>query len=324
MQPVSVARPLRALWAAILVALGGLAQAVEVPKDLPLPEGEPSPLEVARQVYFANHFYAFRNFSIRKRGRTMPLLITRDGDGRVSHVGLERHLNNAYSPGDAIVSRDLAVFQTGKLRGVGMLVTDFREEGKSQSYEIWMPQLRRVRRFAQPDHDELWGGSVFTFGDVTLRKPGHETHELLGRKPFRTCLGVIDELEGEFYERVDRLPDRACRHVGKEVYGLKSTTRFENWWYDYRISFVDTESFADYRTAYYKDGDLIKVIDRDWGRVTGGNKRDPRALFWKSWYGLDLRDGRESWAIIPQQVVAFDTPLPNRFWSQRTLRRIRR
>jgi hypothetical protein len=45
---------------------------------------------------------------------------------------------------------------------------------------------------------------------------------------------------------------------------LKSTTKFENWWYDYRISYVDTKTFVDYRTEYFRDGQKIKVIDRDW------------------------------------------------------------
>ena len=123
-----------------------------------------------------------------------------------------------------------------------------------------------------------------------------EIHEIIGRKMFRTCLGLIEELEGKPFKHAQKLPKRTCRHANKDVYGLKSTTKFPDWWYDYRVSFVDTKSFADYRTVYYKDGQLVKVIDRDWGLVSDSGKRDPRALFWKYWYGLDLTDGRESWA----------------------------
>lgn len=297
--------------------------AASIDRELPLPQTTPSAQEIAEQVYFANHFYAFDNFSIRQRGRTVAVLINRDSDGDVSRTAVERHLNNGYQD-DAIKSRDLAIFRSGKLNGTGMLVTDYADDDKSQSYMVWLPALRKIRRFAQPDHDQAWGGSVFTFGDVTLREPKHETHELLGIKKMRTCLGVIDELESQPYRFVDKLPKRSCRHIDKEVYGLKSTTKFGDWWYDYRISYVDTKNFADYRTVYFKDGEMIKIIDRDWGLVAEGEMQDPRALFWKSWYGVDLTTGRESWAVIPQSVIEYNSDKDNRFWSERTLRRIKR
>lgn len=295
-----------------------------VSKDLAVPDGELSADEIAQQVYFANHFYAFRNFSIEAKHDSMTVLVTRGSSGDLTYTGLERHLNNGYGPDDSIKARDLAIFHSGRERGMGLLVTDFSNDSKSQNYMVWLPQLNKVRRFAEPDQREPWGGSVFTFGDVTLRKPEHETHEIIGKKRFRTCLGVIETLEGRTMRHVDKLPKRACRHVGKEVYGLKSTTRFDDWWYDYRISLVDIHSFADYRTVYYKDGRMIKVIDRDWGLISADTSGDQRSLFWKYWYGAELDTGRESWAVIPQTVVQFNTDKDDNFWSESTLRRIRR
>jgi hypothetical protein len=306
------------------LCLFAAAAGANVGRDLPLPQGTPSADDIARQVYYANHFLAFDNFSIEDNWRTSAVLINQDPGGDASTVAVERHLNNAYEDDDSIRSRDLAIFRSGKLRGTGMLVTDFVDENRSQSYMVWLPALRKIRRFAQPEHDEAWGGSVFTFGDVTLRKPQHETHELLGQKPFRTCLGVMADLEAKAFRYVGDLPKRSCRHVGKQVYGLKSTTKFSDWWYDYRISYVDTKTYADYRTLYYKGGELVKVIDRDWGVVEGHRSDDPRALFWKTWYGLDVKTGSESWAVVPQSIVRFNTERPRRFWSEATLRRVKR
>jgi len=45
---------------------------------------------------------------------------------------------------------------------------------------------------------------------------------------------------------------------------------------------------------------------------------------WKYWYGLDLRTGRESWAVIPKEVVEYNTSKSNDFWTERTLRKIKR
>lgn len=288
---------------------------------MPLPGADPTADVVARQVYFANHLYAFDNFSIEGRGSNSAVLINRGSDGQVSVTAVERHLNHAYTEGE-IKSRELAVLRTGDEAGAGMLVTEYRDSSRGRSYMALLPGSGKVRRFPEPKHDQAWGGSVFSFGDVSLRQLDDETHELIGKKPFRTCLGVIESIEGKDFRLAGELPKRSCRHVNKEVYGLKSTTKFGNWWYDYRISMVDTKTFADYRTLYYKNGKLVKIIDRDWGVVDGANSDDPRALFWKSWYGVDLVTGQESWAIVPQSVIAFNIDRPDRFWSEATLRRI--
>ena len=280
--------------------------------------------ELADQVYYANHFYSFDNFSIKRRGKTLSVLINKTEDGTPNFTSLERHLNNRYTDSDAIQSRDLAIFHSGNLRGTGMLITEYRDEEKNKDYMAWLPSLRKIRRFAQPRQEDAWGGSVFTFGDVMLRKPTDETHEIVGKKKMRTCLGIIDSLEGEVSRNAGNIPKRSCRHLNKEVYGLKSSTKFNDWWYDYRISYVDTKSFADYRTLYYKNGELIKIIDRDWGLVNAGNEGDPRALFWKYWYGLDLKSGKESLAVIPRKVVTFNSNLKRKFWTERTLRKIKR
>jgi hypothetical protein len=241
-------------------------------------------------------------------------------------TAVERHLNNNYSQDkdEPLLSRDLAIFHSGKMRGTGMLVTEYKDEDKSKDYMVWLPSLRRIRRFAQPRQDDAWGGSVFTFGDVTLRKPTDETHELIGKKRLHTCLGTITSLEGKLFRYAGRLPERSCRHLNKDVYGLKSTTKFSGWWYDYRISYVDTKSFADYRTLYYKNGKLIKVIDRDWGLVNTEQEGDPRALFWKYWYGFDLRTGQESWAVVPRKVVEYNSNKRNTYWTEQSLRKIKR
>jgi hypothetical protein len=292
--------------------------------DYPASDAERDADNIAKQVYYANHFYAFSNFSIKRRGRTLSVLLNKSENGSLIATALERHLNNNYDANDAIRSRDLAIFHSGSLRGRGMLVTEYKDDTKSQDYMVWLPKLRKIRRFAQPRQEDAWGGSVFTFGDVTLRKPEDETHELLGKKRMRTCLGMMDELEGKIIRYTEQVPERSCRQINREVYGLKSTTKFKRWWYDYRISYVDTESFADYRTLYYKNDRLIKVIDRDWGKVNAEGEGDPRALFWKYWYGYDLRTGQESLAVIPRKVVEMNSDRKNSFWTERTLRKIKR
>ncbi|RLJ21151.1 outer membrane lipoprotein-sorting protein [bacterium endosymbiont of Escarpia laminata] len=309
-------RKLVAAIAAIPVLFSAEAFA-GVSKDLPMPSGTPDANAVADQVYFVNHFYALKNYGITKKGRTMTVLINKSQGKKPTTIALERYLNNDYS-GGAINAMDLAIFRSGKLRGTGMLITDYSDENKSQAYVIWLPALRKIRRFAEPAHDDAWGGTDFTFGDVTLRKPKHETHELLGTETFNDCLGSIP---GVKVKNLKNPPDAACQHKGKEVYKLKSTTKKQNWWYDHRVSYVNTKTFADYRTEFFKGGEKIKVIDRNWVSL---DQDDPRAQSWAYWYGKTFASGHETWAVIPDEVVKFNQNWKQSKWSEKTLRKIKR
>jgi len=303
------------LFAAPALALAG------VPKDLPYPTGKPTADQIIQQVYFVNHFYADKNFAIVKKGHDITVLVSKAEDRKPTTNTLERYLNNDYNDG-VIQAKDLAIFRSGKLRGTGMLITDYVDDAKSQSYMIWLPALRKIRRFAQPAHDDAWGGSDFTFGDVVLRKPKDETHELLGMEVFNDCLGAVDIPADEQSRYTKDLPPASCNPKGKQVYKVKSTTKFQNWWYDYRISYIDTKTFADYRTEYFKNGEKIKVIDRDW-RATGVGD-DPRNLAWGYWYGKTFGTGHETWAVIPHDVITVNGDFDEDLWSEKTLRRLKR
>ena len=310
-----------AFAAACTVSLNAFAA---VPKDLPYPSGgDLTADQIMDQVYFVNHFYGFKNYAITKEGRDITVLVIKSEGKRPTTNTLERYLNNEYAPDNPIKAQDLAIFRSGKLRGTGMLITDYQDDAKSQSYMIWLPALRKIRRFAEPAHDDAWGGSDFTFGDVALRKPFHETHELLGTETFDDCLGYMAIADDEQTRYTKDLPKSgACDHKGKEIYKVKSTTNFENWWYDYRVSYIDTQSFADYRTEYFKDGEPVKVIDRHW--VSLGVSDDPRTVGWGYWYGKTLATGNQTWAVIPRKVNTVDAEYDDDWWSERTLRKIKR
>jgi hypothetical protein len=313
-----------------LMVSAGLVASLAIPssvlagvtKDLPYPSGDITADQLADQVYFVNHFYVFNNYAITQKDRDITVLVSKSKGKKPTTNTLERYLNNNYSDG-VVKAKDLAIFRSGKLKGTGMLITDFVDDAKSQSYSIWLPALRKIRRFAEPAHDDAWGGTDFTFGDVTLRKPSHETHELLGKDTFKGCLGAMEIPADQQSRYTKDLPEKgACDHDGKEVYKLKSTTKYENWWYDYRISYVDSTTFADYRTEYFKDGNMIKIIDRDWSKVEGTD--DPRAVAWSYWYGKTLATEHETWAVIPDTVVVTNGDFDDEMWTEKTLRKIKR
>ena len=302
-----------------------------VNKDLAYPGKKISDAtEIMKNVYYVNHFFSFKNYSIQKNKKTITVIVKRSKGKKPLTETVERYLNNEYSDGK-INSRDLAIFRAGKMKGTGMLITDYVDDAKSQEYLLWLPALRKVRRFAQPAHDDAWGGTDYTFGDVTLRKPMHETHELLGTETFGKTVRAMEIPEAQQTRRTKNLPKATDEFKNAEVYKVKSTTKFSDWWYDYRITYVDTKTFADYRTEYFKDGEKMKFLDKNWQAIKG--QTDPRALRWYMWYGKNLKTNHDSLAFIPEVVTSTNNTKfkvggkkydSKKLWSKKTLTKIKR
>ncbi|RLA60482.1 MAG: outer membrane lipoprotein-sorting protein [Epsilonproteobacteria bacterium] len=318
--------------AVLTAALLTTVASAGVSNNLAYPSGKlKNATQVMDNVYFVNHFYAFKNYAIEKKGRTITVIVKKSEGKKPLTLTVERYINNDYSSDPKIKSKDLAIFRSGQLRGNGMLITDYKDDAKSQEYLLWLPALRKIRRFAQPAHDDAWGGTDFTFGDVTLRKPSHEKHTLMGTQKFGKKVQSMVIPKAEQTSATKKLPGGTNAFSGRQVYKVKSTTKFSGWWYDHRITYVDTKTFADYRTEYYKGGKMIKFLDKNWPKMSGSS--DPRALRWYTWYAKDLRNNHETLAYIPKKVTAknkstykigkkkYDTA---NLWQESTLTKIKR
>lgn len=291
-------------------------------KNLEYPVGGVLADDVINQTYFVNHFYGFENYGISKDKRVATALILRPSGSRPMTMTLERYLNNNYDDG-VVQAKDLAIFRSGKLKGTGMLITDFVDRSKSQTYEIFIPSIRKVRRFAQPAMDDAWGGSDFTFGDVTLRKPEHEDHTMLDSGKMSGCLNVMNlpkNHRNKYTMSADIKKD--CTVSDRDVYQIKSVPKENGWWYDHRISKIDKERFVDYETEYFKNGKKVKTIWRSW--VNAG-LADPRTNYWGYWYGKTHTTGHETMAFIPAGITKINHKYKKRnLWSTSTLRKMPR
>jgi len=305
----------------ITFILFSLIQAVDagVEKTLAYPDSTPAADAIMQQVYFVNHHYAVSNISFGDKSSPVKLILTSTGKAPRVHSFI-RNLNNAYMDG-VTRHRDRVVFKSGNLRGTGILVNTPLDDNKSQSYSMWLPALRKVRRHNEPAHNDAWGGSPFTYGDIYLRKPGHETHELIGEEKFLECLKSLQLSDTVRDKRLGDLPEPSCHPQGKAVYKLKSKTHFSGWWYDYREVWVDQKTFADYRSVYYKNGQPVKIIDKDWRSM---ELDDPRGLYWRYWYAHDYSSGIKGLAYVQSATVRWNRKVKNSLWTEQSLRRIKR
>lgn len=275
--------------------------------------------ELARQVDFVNRFAAVANVSYGTRREPM-VVVDRSPEGRALVNTLQRWRRNDF-PAGRIAARDLAVFGSGKLKGTGILATDYADPADGRDYLIWLPSLRKIRRVSEPDPRESWSGSNFTFGDIYTRRPEDERFEILGREVFGDCLGVIDAASLPASRHIKSPPEADCAAKGRQVYRVAATPVGRELGYDRRIVWIDSQTFADYRSDYYRGGRLVKTIDKSW-RSMGLD--DPRAQYWLYWYARTDVSGQESMAYAPRDVVQWNTDLDPNLWTESTLRRIKR
>lgn len=310
------------LWilSGILCCTVAAAQARE---GLPFPEGPLTAEQLAHNVYAATHGALVRNAVSKGTDGTAALVVNRaprelrEPGRRPIVQTFDTFVNNA--PEDpAIDSMQMAILTSGKARGTGILFTRYTDAGRGSTIAMWLPALRKLRLINEPAYEDTWFGTNLTYGEIALRRPEDETHELLGEGVFEGCLETMRLEEWELDRYTQSLPEPQCGHDGKPVYRLKSATRFVNWWYDHHVSDIDKTTFSLYRTVYFKDGERIKTVWIDWQPL---DQPDPRVAYPRYIYAVTHTDGKDSMVYVPRETIALDVDLPDSYWSADTLKR---
>ena len=276
---------------------------------------------VAQQVYTAAHGGLVDNALSKRRGREVAVVVNRAPlamrtQDRVPGVQtFDTYVNNA--PQDpAIETLQMAILTSGKTKGTGVLFTRYTDPGKGAVISMWLPALRKIRRINEPSHEDVWFGTNLTYGELVLRTPGDEVHELLGEAKVEKCLAAMELQPWEKTRYTRHLPGPQCAHIGKPVYLLKSTTKFKNWWYDYHVSEIDKRTYALYKTVYYKGGEMIKTVYIDWQSL---DQPDPRITYPRYIYAISHQDGKDSMVYVPRSTISLNVELADEFWSEQTL-----
>lgn len=244
----------------------------------------------------------------------------RDQSRRPTVQTFDTYVNN--KPEDpAVESMQMAILTSGKTRDTGVLFTSYYDNDRRSVISMWLPALRKIRRINEPAHEDVWFGTNLTYGELVLRRPDDERHELLGEGAMEDCLAVMTLQPYEISRYTRDLPSSQCGHKGKPVYRLKSTTKFHNWWYDYHVSDIDKETYALYRTVYYKGGEKVKTVYIDWQSL---EQPDPRITYPRYIYAITHADGKDSLVYVPRNTISLNVDLPDTFWSEETLQNYNR
>ena len=292
--------------------------------SLAYPTGSLTAEQIAEQVFLVSHGKLLNSSSSTKNKKNISLVVTRAPldkrkPGRKPTVNTFETYGKSRLENLLIDSIQMAIITSGQIKGTGTLYTNYKAPDKGDVISLWLPALRKLRRINEPAHDDKWIGSNLTYGELVLRRPEHEKHELIEEAVFNECLLVMELQQWEINRYTKRLPKSSCAHQGKQVYRLKSTTKFKNWWYDYHISEIDKKTFGIYRTVYYKKGEKVKTITVDWQSL---GQYEPRIIFPRYIYALSHQDGSDTMIYVPLETITLNPDIADSFWSEETLKRL--
>jgi hypothetical protein len=276
-----------------------------------------------QQVYAAAHGNLVKNAASKKNKGEIGMVVNRAPEekrkpGRRPVVNTFETYGNSNPLNSDIDSMQMAIIKSGKAKGTGILYISYTDKSREGKLTIWLPSLRKFRSMNEPAHEDTWVGTNLTYGELVLRRPEHEIHQRLGDAVFNDCLLAMELNPWEVNRYTKRLPGPQCAHKGKEVYVVKSTTKFKQWWYDYHISEIDKKTFALYRTVYFKGDEKIKTVVVDWQSL---DQPDPRISYPRYIYAVTHTNGIDSMIYVPRSTVFLNQSQPDSFWSEETLRK---
>jgi len=278
--------------------------------------------EIAKKSYNVNHSLYIKNMMIKKKKRSSIITVSRSVGVKPRISAVERFLSNEYDDG-VIESKDLVIIRSGKLKGLGVLMTSYLDPKRSHQFMMWIPALRKVRRMAEPEDAGMGAGDIAFLQDVKLRRFHEESYSLVKTKVMDIELSMMPFKKGEFGRFTKGFPYKKSTKIrGRKIHILKSTAKKKNHWYDHRISYIDSEYFTDYITQSYINGKRIKEVHRHWIHL--GNHPDPKAKMWYYWYSKDTQTGYEMVTYVPKKLIKVDKKVKKSFWSTRTLKKIKR
>jgi hypothetical protein len=274
--------------------------------------------EIAKKSYRVNHTLDVKNLLIKKQKRQMILSVSRSIGVKPRITALERFLSNDFKDSH-IESKDLIIIRSGKLNGLGVLMTSYNDPLRSHEYLMWIPALRKVRRMAEPKEAGMGAGDIAFLEDAKLRRYHEESYHLIESKKMNLDLKMMAFKKGEFGRYEKYIPyKKHTKLSNKKIYIIKSTYKKKGHWYAYRISYIDSQNFRDYMTFYYKDNKKIKEVYRHWTSI------GKHSSYWYYWYSKDLQTGHEMFTFIPKKLIKINQSMKKSFWSTATLEKIKR
>jgi len=215
--------------------------------------------------------------------------------------------------------KDLTVFLSPEdIRNMSIMVWDYMDPTKDQDTFLWLPSLRKVRRVAQAEKEDSFGGMDLTYFDMVLREPDDEEHKIL-----RTEV-VGDELINQLKKEntLKEVIDYFESMRGRKLFVIESKQKLGFLSWDTRVWWLDPKNFRDPRRLFYdRTGRLVKIYNLGfrktpfyWDRNKYGWSED--------WHHVqNVLTGHSTKIFLPRLI--FDDPVPDSRFTIRYLQRMK-
>lgn len=201
---------------------------------------------------------------------------------------------------DGIAYKDLVIFTSPQVRGLGTLTWTYLDPKRQQDSWLWVPSLKKIRKVSAANADDSFMGSDFTVEDILTRKFEDETYTLVGSENFK---GYTCEFDKQVYFK-----DAPC-------FVIEAKPKRSPWYYSKRTLWVDKATGGGiYEEMYDANGKMFKTIFKQYKVYNVNGREYPAQVIIE---GKDLRTGHRT--TIVNTEIKFDIGLPESLFTETAL-----
>ena len=201
---------------------------------------------------------------------------------------------------DDIAYKDLIMFTSPQVRGLGTLTWTYMSPKRQQDSWLWVPSLKKIRKISAANADDSFMGSDFTNEDILTRRFEDETYTLLKEENFG---GYACEFDKKTYFK-----DAPC-------FVIEAKPKKSPWYYSKRILWVDKKTGGGiYEEMYDPTGRMFKTLFKEYVIYpVNGKDYAVQAML----EGKDPRTGHRT--VIVNSDIKFDQGLSEDLFTERAL-----
>ena len=201
---------------------------------------------------------------------------------------------------DGIAYKDLVIFTTPQVKGMGTLTWTYMDPKRQPDSWIWIPSLKKVRKISTSSGNDTFMGSDFTVEDILLRRFEDETYTLTGSENFKGYTCKYDKKE--YYQ-------------GTPCFVIECKPKRSPWYYSKRILWVDKATGGGiYEEMYDAKGKLFKDLFKKFEVFNVNGKAYPIQTIIE---GTDFRSGHRT--TIVNTDTKLDQGLSEDLFNERAL-----
>ena len=231
---------------------------------------------------------------------------------------------------DGIDFKDIRRFMSPEdTRGLSVMTWDYLDKSKDQDTFLYLPSMRKIRRVAQANKEDSFGGMDVTYFDLSLRVPGDEEHRLL--RVEKVTDELINQLKKEIEPKIPGLPEdyteqrvvnyfTTLKEKDKKCYVIESTQKLDFLSFDKRVWWIDSENFRDFRRMFYdKAGRLVKLYNISFRRTPILPDRKVYGISEDFHWVKNMLTGHRT--VIYHPPMCFNNPIPDSNFTIKWLKR---